>query len=575
MNARKHITPLLAALMALLILLSPSTLLAMPATALPSQGQQGASSAAPVADATAITYQIAQVEAWAFDDIDIKRGTTDDVIADPIWKSNFDANGEVISPPERDDPIADIITPDGWFTYEYTIGYWSDPPVPPTWVPTVQYKWKIKGSGEKSDGFEEQDGWTHGFTVTLPDEVGKYTLEVTLKIYREDELLRTEKRDHTLYVLLDSPFDVPEWSTTWKTDEPRTAWLDVATSWASGQSTEMGILDALNSSVYDNPFGWTYMGGIEDAVYLIEHQEGDGNCYTFRDVWRLLAAGLGIKTDKVEYAPSGVFVFLTSTRPALDGNASAHTLNMGTGVHDRWKFSNHEMGVYEDEDGTFHFYDPTFGLKGLGSTEADLEGNVFCKVYGSGITCDSNNKCACEVLSLPHTEVLAWRTGGEVPYWSEWAYEPMESKQLKQAVLAGLVALLPSGDDKVDKRIGEAIIHINNSLASGWEDGSHLTEEGKKVFDEEEKALDDLTKIKNPSKAILDAIDLLVLVDATLAKTAIDDAISAGGDTKEITKAQEEMAKAQEELDKGKPDKAIEHYRKAWEHAQKALEKLP
>jgi len=66
------------------------------------------------------------------------------------------------------------------------------------------------------------------------------------------------------------------------------------------------------------------------------------------------------------------------------------------------------------------------------------------------------------------------------------------------------------------------------------------------------------------------------------AQEAIAEAIVAGGDEKEIEKAQKEMAKAQQALDHttkdGTPDpqydKAVDHFKKAWEHAQKAIEKI-
>jgi len=71
-----------------------------------------------------------------------------------------------------------------------------------------------------------------------------------------------------------------------------------------------------------------------------------------------------------------------------------------------------------------------------------------------------------------------------------------------------------------------------------------------------------------------DVIGMLVQADEGLARTAIDDAISAGGDAKEIGRAEGEMTKAVDEFGKGKPDKAIDHYKKAWEHAQKAMKNI-
>lgn len=152
-------------------------------------------------------------------------------------------------------------------------------------------------------------------------------------------------------------------------------------------------------------------------------------------------------------------------------------------------------------------------------------------------------------------------------------------RRVKKTAANGLFDLLSTGDKKTDKGIEKAIKHIDKSLEDDlWEDDSHLTKKGKKVFDEEKKAVKDLEKIVKDQGPIAAnaqaAIDLLVGADAALAQNAIDEAIAAGGEAKEIAKAEEEMDKAQKELDKGDFDKAIERYKKAWEHAQKALKKI-
>lgn len=66
-------------------------------------------------------------------------------------------------------------------------------------------------------------------------------------------------------------------------------------------------------------------------------------------------------------------------------------------------------------------------------------------------------------------------------------------------------------------------------------------------------------------------INSLVGADKSLAQTAINDAIAAHIDPKDITKAQDEMAKAQEEIGEGNYNSAMEHYRKAWTKAQEAI----
>ena len=101
-------------------------------------------------------------------------------------------------------------------------------------------------------------------------------------------------------------------------------------------------------------------------------------------------------------------------------------------------------------------------------------------------------------------------------------------------------------------------------------DDSHLTSKGGNVFDAEKAAVADLMAIKNPPAGVTSAILSLVSADQAFAQTAIDDAISRGGNPAEITTAQNEMTKAMQDTCKGKFDSAIDHYKHAWEHAQKA-----
>jgi hypothetical protein len=139
-------------------------------------------------------------------------------------------------------------------------------------------------------------------------------------------------------------------------------------------------------------------------------------------------------------------------------------------------------------------------------------------------------------------------------------------KQLKEQALAAIIDY------------NKVIKHIQKSLDDKyWEDDSYLTKKGKKVFEEEKKAVKELMKIEKKDSSVSPAIGFLVEADRLLAQIAIDYAVDTGGDAKkiakaekEIAKAEKEMANAQKDIDKGKYDKAIDHYRKAWEHAQKA-----
>lgn len=142
-----------------------------------------------------------------------------------------------------------------------------------------------------------------------------------------------------------------------------------------------------------------------------------------------------------------------------------------------------------------------------------------------------------------------------------------------------------------EKDVEKAIESIEDSLDSKyWTNNVYLDEKyGKKVFDEEKKAVKDLQKIlKDGAKKGIDptfaqvtqdSIDLLVNADRVLAITIMLDSTSTPADDpkkqdkvdKENEKSAEEFAKADQKRDEGDYDKAIDHYKKAWDHAQKAL----
>jgi hypothetical protein len=150
----------------------------------------------------------------------------------------------------------------------------------------------------------------------------------------------------------------------------------------------------------------------------------------------------------------------------------------------------------------------------------------------------------------------------------------------KRAVSNDLAAMLPTGDKQTDDRISHAIDHLTKSLHDKlWVDDLALTKKGKKVFNEEKKAVRELLHIQEDTVETArpeeNAADLLVGVDRDLAQRAIDEAVAAGGDLKEITHAQKELARAQDEFDRGRPDHAIDHYKHAWDHAEKAINKNP
>jgi len=144
----------------------------------------------------------------------------------------------------------------------------------------------------------------------------------------------------------------------------------------------------------------------------------------------------------------------------------------------------------------------------------------------------------------------------------------------KQAILAELKGLGSTGDKENDKKIAEAIRHLERSLSTDlWvtagplADGRHLSPEGKKVFDEEKHVVHQLAQINDPSAAlaaqIVDWIEQLEDADMILAQTAIDEAT----DAKSIEQANRQMTAAQRELTKGNLDSAFDHWKNAWDKA--------
>lgn len=146
------------------------------------------------------------------------------------------------------------------------------------------------------------------------------------------------------------------------------------------------------------------------------------------------------------------------------------------------------------------------------------------------------------------------------------------NQAVKVSVRNYLSSLLPTGDKKNDDAIKKAIESIDKSLKpDNWEDGTSLTDKGKKVFDEEKKAVQELSKVKNIN--LTSAINSLVQVDRDLAQSAINE-VSCGTDDKcqkELAKAQKSLADGDTQAAKPDPDKAIDNYKKAWESAMKAM----
>jgi hypothetical protein len=157
-------------------------------------------------------------------------------------------------------------------------------------------------------------------------------------------------------------------------------------------------------------------------------------------------------------------------------------------------------------------------------------------------------------------------------------------RQIKEAALAELNAIYPTGENKVDYRLRKAIEYIEKSLdADLWETDLTLTKKGKKVFYRERWAVEKLMEILKEAD-VDQAIEHLITADQALASIAIGQAEAVALDTGcddegrrdsecrkllyKIAKAEVEMIKAEEDIRRSKYDRAINHYKNAWNHAR-------
>jgi hypothetical protein len=371
-------------------------------------------------------FNIAHTSSKAANDVTLRRDFTDDKIPDVFWKTKFDAAG-ALGKPAPDDPIAAIGT--STIQYEYEIERW-DGGADADFQPRVVTRWQFERAGSPvlMSARKERTGWTGAFPADVPSPTGVYKLVVFFDIYDGSDLLASQQSEHKVYVVLNEPKEMGLFDPD--SNPPRTGWLDRAFEWgAAGKTDAVKILDALNAKIYSNPLGWTYgskspTGTSFDTVPdLIKGTGKYGECVTFADVLRSLAAVVGVEADyQRRVLDPG---FMTATKPALDGNASANARPNG-GTADRWVFGMHYFATY----GTKR-YDPTFGMVGA---IADFEKeSVYCKFE------ETAGGIRCRLVSSPATTVPV--TGGykrNASGWSLYDYTPLAPSPLRSlARLAG------------------------------------------------------------------------------------------------------------------------------------------
>jgi predicted extracellular nuclease len=144
-------------------------------------------------------------------------------------------------------------------------------------------------------------------------------------------------------------------------------------------------------------------------------------------------------------------------------------------------------------------------------------------------------------------------------------------RDLKESVAADLAAALPTGDRWDDRLIGYAIDRIEQSLEPSWwlDDGTLDPKDGKKVFDRDRQAIVLLLLV---DLAVADeAIADLLEAQRQLVATQIQLSTDAGGDPRDLARAQRAFADAERATEIGWPLVATIAYKFAWSSAIRAV----
>lgn len=149
---------------------------------------------------------------------------------------------------------------------------------------------------------------------------------------------------------------------------------------------------------------------------------------------------------------------------------------------------------------------------------------------------------------------------------------------IEQGALNQLRALRQVTTDKQDaKKLDDAIEELSDALNPiYWVDAAHLqSKHGDKFFGETKDAVNKLAGLLKDKKsavskaALQGIIDQLVRATRLVAQVAVGESAAAGGDPKDIVRANDELAQGDSDAAGNKPEDAIEHYRKAWQQVSK------
>lgn len=280
-------------------------------------------------------------------------------------------------------------------------------------TPEVTAEWAVGGTALK--GAKKWSGPSGVVEYAMPGKVGKY--DATLKLTLDTgQSVNTTRR---LFVTLGTPTIA----------SPRVNWYLKGTEWASGQSSDDGVVNSVLSGLYNyGNASWRYgyfpSACSWDQLMASPLSCNHADCYVFSDVLQNVSGVLGVGgLSAVRLTGSFGLGFLTTGSPSLDPAFRGNAKPLGGASYDRYMFSSHSL---RKRGATF--YDATFNGRYAVATSfiaANLDGS-----YGS----DANG--AWDGSSEGRR--IYQRPGNVYDSWGKYDYARFNSPDYAQ--LAGLGA---------------------------------------------------------------------------------------------------------------------------------------
>jgi hypothetical protein len=143
--------------------------------------------------------------------------------------------------------------------------------------------------------------------------------------------------------------------------------------------------------------------------------------------------------------------------------------------------------------------------------------------------------------------------------------------RLPKNLLTGLrdqLNVLVGGDPETQRRYRDAIDALNRAIDStAWLDGSHLRNNGDVVFAAVADAARELLRIENPSPSVTAIVAALADTTRELARIAIDQAVVANVNERQVAAAQQKIQEGDASIASGDFVSAVDSFKHAWQRA--------